>query len=152
MWLQLSYWRDEREKYVKHRRKAEKFPSRYLSLIIDGMDQEKTNIPHIISNPKPLAGNYTLETHVTGVRVHGRCSIMFIDCCQFKHDSNLTITMMLRVFLRMKVFMHAYIYSESMIFMKTARLSSFSANRILFHLYSMCKWITHAGTIKINTH
>lgn len=70
------------------------------------MDQDKTNIPHIISNPKALAGNYTLETHVTGVRVHGRCSIMFIDCGQFKHDSNLTITILLKVFLKMKVVLH----------------------------------------------
>ena len=43
---------DEREKYMKHRRKAEKQPSKYISLIIDGMDQDKTNVPHIISNPK----------------------------------------------------------------------------------------------------
>lgn len=62
--------RDEREKYAKHRHKAEKYPSKYLSLIIDGMDQEKTNIPHILSNPKSMAGAYTLETHVTGVQVH----------------------------------------------------------------------------------
>lgn len=39
---------------MKHRRKAEKDPSKYMSLIIDGMDQQKTNIPHIISNPKVI--------------------------------------------------------------------------------------------------
>ena len=37
---------------MKHRQKAEKEPSKYISLIIDRMDQAKTNIPHIISNPK----------------------------------------------------------------------------------------------------
>ena len=95
--------RNEREKYAKHRHKAEKYPSKYMSIIIDGMDQDKTNIPHLISIPKALAGNYTLETHITGVRVHGRSTIMFIDCQQFPHDSNLTIELLSRVFLKYKV-------------------------------------------------
>lgn len=78
----------------------------YLSLIIDGMDQDKTDIPHIISNPKAMAGCYTLETHVTGVRAHGQCTLMVIDCGQFPHDSNLTIEAMLQLLHRLKVYMH----------------------------------------------
>ena len=67
------------------------------------MDQNKTNIPHIISNPKALAGSYTLETHVTGVKGHGRGSLMVIDCGQFKHDSNLTIEILLQFLCKLKV-------------------------------------------------
>lgn len=88
---------------MKHRHKAEKYPTKYLSIIIDGMDQSKTNIPHIISNPKVLAGSHTLETHVTGVRAHGQFTIMAIDCQQFKHDSNLTLDVILQVFSKLKV-------------------------------------------------
>jgi len=106
-WKPLFYYnlicRTEREKYAKHRHKAEKYPSKYLSIIIDGMDQDKTNIPHLISTPKALAGNYTLETHVTGVRAHGRSTMMFIDCQQFPHDSNLTIELLSQVFIKYKV-------------------------------------------------
>lgn len=91
-----AIFRQEREKYAKHRNKSQKYPSKYLSLIMDGMDQQKTDLPHIISNPKSMAGCYTLETHVTGVRVHGRSTFMFIDCGQFPHDSNLTIEILLR--------------------------------------------------------
>ena len=58
--------RTEREKYAKHRHKSEKNPSKYLSVIIDGVDQGKTDIPHIISKPKLMAGAATLEMHVTG--------------------------------------------------------------------------------------
>lgn len=36
-----------------YRHKAEKEP-KYLSIIVDGMDQTKTNIPHAISNPKVI--------------------------------------------------------------------------------------------------
>jgi len=35
----------ERKKYYKHQKKAEKRPDKYLSLIIDGMDQSKTHLP-----------------------------------------------------------------------------------------------------------
>lgn len=96
-------YRTEREKYAKHRHKSEKNPSRYLSIIIDGMDQEKTSIPHIISNPKVMAGAATLETHVTGAKAHGHCSLMAIDCGQFPHDSNLTIEVLLRLLQEIKV-------------------------------------------------
>ena len=90
-------FRTEREKYAKHRNKAQKYPSQYVSIIVDGMDQEKTDLPHIISNPKSMAGSHTLETHVTGIRAHGRSTMMFIDWGQFLHDSNLTIEILLRM-------------------------------------------------------
>ena len=89
--------RNEREKYAKHRHKSEKSPSKYLSIIIDRMDQDKTNIPHIISNPKAMAGSYTLETHVTGIRAHGHCTMMVIDCGQFPNYTNLKIEDILRL-------------------------------------------------------
>lgn len=95
--------RSEREKYAKHRHKSEKHPDKYLSIIVDGMDQSKTDIPHIITNPKAMAGSYKLETHVTGVKAHGHCTVMFIDCGEFSHDTNLTIEVLLRVFRELKV-------------------------------------------------
>ena len=45
-----------------------------------------------------MAGSFTLETHVTGIRAHGRSTTMVIDCGEFPHDSNLTIEIMLRMF------------------------------------------------------
>lgn len=67
------------------------------------MDQEKTNIPHIISNPKLLAGCYRLETHVTGVKAHGHCTLVVLDCNEFPHDANLTIEALLQLFQQFKV-------------------------------------------------
>lgn len=78
-------------------------PQKYMSLIIDGMDQSKTDILHITTNPKALAGAYKLETHITGVKVHGRGKVMVVDCGQFPHDSNMTIDILLRTFLIYKV-------------------------------------------------
>ncbi len=50
-----------------------------------------------------MAGAFTLETHVTGVRAHGRKVFMAIDCNDFHHDSNLTIEVLLRVLVHFKV-------------------------------------------------
>ena len=91
-----------------------------MSLIIDGMEQDNTDIPHIISNPKAMAGSFTLETHVTGVRVHGWGTTIVIDCGQFHHDSNLTIEILLPVFEKFKVhncgrravLLYSYIYLQ----------------------------------------
>ena len=67
------------------------------------MDQDKTDIPHIISKPKAMAGTQTLETHVTGIQAHGHCTLFTIDCGQFLHDSNLTIENLLQLFHELKV-------------------------------------------------
>lgn len=99
--------RREREKYAKHRRKAQKYPELYLSMIIDGMDQSKTDLPHIITNPKLLAGCHTLSTHVTGIKVHGRDTYMYIDCGMLPHDTNLTLTVLLQSINKYKVYIYA---------------------------------------------
>ncbi|CAG2188406.1 unnamed protein product [Mytilus edulis] len=41
----LTLQRIAREKYYKHRTKSQENPQQYLSLIIDNMDQSKTNLP-----------------------------------------------------------------------------------------------------------
>lgn len=50
-----------------------------------------------------MAGAFTLETHITGVRAHGRGVFMFIDSNDFKHDSNLTIEVITRTLFHFKV-------------------------------------------------
>ena len=40
------------KKYYKHQKKAEQGPDKYLSLIIDGMDQSKTHLTHWIQKSK----------------------------------------------------------------------------------------------------
>ena len=38
-----------------------------------------------------------LKTHVTGVLLHGQQeSLTFVDICQYSHDSNLTINILMR--------------------------------------------------------
>ncbi len=99
----LTTCRTERAKYVKHQNKAEKHQKSYMSVIIDGMDQSKTFLPHIPSNLKSLAGQFTLPTHLTGIHAHGRLTLIVVDWGQFPHDSNLTINALMLMLLRYKV-------------------------------------------------
>lgn len=61
----------ERQKYYKHQAKAKSHPEKYMSLIIDGMDQSKTQIPHFVHASKFTASMWKLRVHLVGVIVHG---------------------------------------------------------------------------------
>ena len=101
--LHTHFLRTEREKYAKHRHKARKNPENHLSIIIDGMDQDKRDIPHIISKQKEMARVQTLETHVIDIRAHSQCTLFTIDSGQFPNDGNLTVENLLQLFHELKV-------------------------------------------------
>ena len=65
------------------------------SLIANGMDQNKTNVPSLVRTPKSCQSLWTLRTHLTGVLVHGSGSYCYFDCLQWPHDCNLTLTCIL---------------------------------------------------------
>ena len=76
----------QRLKYYKHRRKARKNPSRDLSIIIDGMDQKKTNCPAM---GKFTKDDPPLVQRVMGVKVHGIGSYSFIVDDTVRKGANL---------------------------------------------------------------
>lgn len=63
------------------------------------MDQSKTNIPHFKGRPsKAFAATKQLNVHVTGVLSHGlNKKYLFTDLHQYKHDSNLTLNVLMKV-------------------------------------------------------
>ena len=56
----------ERRKYYKHCLKARTCPEKYVSIIIDGMDQAKSYIPHFLQKSKSREAMWKLKIHVTG--------------------------------------------------------------------------------------
>ena len=63
-------YRNEREKYHLHPYKARKHPEKYLTIIIDGTDQSKTDIPNVHRICKSTANLQKLHTHLTRAIVH----------------------------------------------------------------------------------
>ena len=59
------------------------------------MDQNKTDVPHLVRVPKACQNIRNLRTHLTGNLVHGRGSYGFFDFQQWPHDCNLTLTSLL---------------------------------------------------------
>ncbi|XP_066266678.1 uncharacterized protein [Branchiostoma lanceolatum] len=69
----------QRMKYYKHSRKARTKPSQYMSIIIDGMDQDDHRL-------------WRLHTQVTGALSHGeRKCFARVDHMEYPHDTNLTL-------------------------------------------------------------
>ncbi|XP_078586053.1 uncharacterized protein LOC144877086 [Branchiostoma floridae x Branchiostoma japonicum] len=89
--------KNERAKYYKHIKKAQEKPQRYTSIILDGMDQKKTAIPHYPEKTKD-DGQNQLGTHVTGAIVHGQHkAYAALDLNNIPHDANLTITVLMKI-------------------------------------------------------
>ena len=92
--------RCERKKYHSHREKSRSSPDKYLTIIVDGMDQSKTNLPNTKLISKSTSSLWRLRTHVTGVILHtkapaGKLVYSYIDLIQYPHDSNMTITVIM---------------------------------------------------------
>ncbi|XP_063438737.1 uncharacterized protein LOC134719703 [Mytilus trossulus] len=89
----------ERKYYYTKKNAAKTSPSQYLSLIIDGMDQSKTNLPHFVGRMAKAVNKVDqLTTHVTGVLAHGQNKFFtFLDLNQYAHDSNLTMHILMLI-------------------------------------------------------
>ncbi|PIK34158.1 hypothetical protein BSL78_29027 [Apostichopus japonicus] len=88
--------RAERRAYHLARERARREPHEMTCMIIDGMDQSKTDIPHLIVKDKDSASLARLPVHFTGVLLHtstaeGKMPFVFHDVKHIPHDSNLTI-------------------------------------------------------------
>ncbi|XP_053407037.1 uncharacterized protein LOC123566018 [Mercenaria mercenaria] len=89
----------ERKYYYSKRQASKQYPDEFLSLIIDGMDQSKTDLPHFVGRQaKSINPAAMLKTHITGVISHGHGMFAsFLDILQYPHDPNLTINVILSV-------------------------------------------------------
>jgi len=81
----------ERHHYYANQQLALSNPKEYLSVIINGMDQNKTNLPHLVSIPKACQNLWTLRTHLTGNLFPEHGSFGYFDFLQWPHDCNLTL-------------------------------------------------------------
>ena len=98
----LYIYREERKKYYLHREKSRSTPEKYITIIIDGMDQNKTNIPSLLRQAKSMQNLQRLRTHLSGALVHtrspyGKHIYAFYDLLQWPHDCNLVIEVLCQI-------------------------------------------------------
>jgi hypothetical protein len=72
-------------------------PDFFMSLIVDGMDQNMTMVPKMRQTVKNIESRF-VKTHLCGVLVHGigLYTDVWIDA-HHKHDSNQVITSVMHV-------------------------------------------------------
>lgn len=89
----------EREKLAKHRKKCYERPAKYIGVVMDGMDQKKTELPHFPRVPKSLDEKYFIPVHVVGMLVFNGTlqSQVFLNYPNIHNDSNLTVTVLQRL-------------------------------------------------------
>ncbi|KXJ10088.1 Nipped-B-like protein A [Exaiptasia diaphana] len=93
----VQFVRLERQLYLKRGILGHQRPNKYLSIPIDGMDQNKTELPFSTLRYNVLSTAWRLKVHVVGVMIHGRNPIVFLDHQQHAHDSNLTANILLQI-------------------------------------------------------
>jgi len=84
----LQHQQLERKRYYARRAKGKR--GRCISIIMDGMDQSKTDLPHTEVALK--SDSNMVETKITGVMVHGRSFNCYVSEPQVRHDTNLSLT------------------------------------------------------------
>ena len=92
----FNKFRKERENYHHHRYKAKRHPEKYVTIILDGMDNSKTHLPRERRISKEHANVSRLKSHVVGAIVHsglsshGKEIFACLDLFEWPHDPNLT--------------------------------------------------------------
>ena len=64
-----------------------RWPSRYLSIIADGMDQSSTDLPHYVQHTK--SNTNQLDAKIQGLKAHGWGHFFFLsDSSEYTHGAN----------------------------------------------------------------
>jgi hypothetical protein len=95
--VHIRHQMEERRDYWLFKRSAMITPDFFMSLIVDGMDQNTTMVPKMKQTVKNIESRF-VKTHLCGVLVHGieLYADVWIDA-HHKHDSNQVITSVMHV-------------------------------------------------------
>jgi hypothetical protein len=91
--------RTERRHYHQHRELAQAYPDKYVSIIIDGMDQNKTRLPKHKRTTDRDNNKAELRTHLIGALVHGTPvpAYVFTAFDEWPADTNLNLQCLLLI-------------------------------------------------------
>ena len=90
-------YRDQWSRYYDNRHRARQEPHKYMFIIIDGMDQSKTDLPHLSRKNMSACNMWVMRTHLAGALAHGRRSFAFVDLHLWSHDSSLSSNILMQI-------------------------------------------------------
>ena len=103
------------------------------------MDQSKTNLPHFQQKCKQTSGFWKLKTHVTGAIVHGQGVYGYFDVCQWKHSSNMTITILLNIL---------YMYRDSLPEVLYLQMDNCARENKNKYVFAFCALLVELGIFR----
>jgi len=74
-------------------------PEKYLSIIVDAMDQRKTCLPYFCNPLKNIANEFILKLKLIGAIVHGLGNFVFWLTQQISGGTNVTVECIRRLLL-----------------------------------------------------
>jgi len=100
----IAHTNAERKQYRANAMSALLSPDESLSIVIDAMDQQKSNLPYMERFPKELDNLERIRNRLIGVLVHGHkpAKHVFHIFENVSSDSNLTLTILLMVIQRVE--------------------------------------------------
>ena len=95
---------EEKAVYYDNRRKARARPDKYMSIIIDGMDQAKTDVPQFVRDSKKTDSLPRMKTAITGVLVHGHApyALAYVSPDRHPKDRNAVFNVLVDVLKRVQ--------------------------------------------------
>ena len=142
----------ERKKYYKHNSKA-KLCHKYLSIIIDGMTQNTTRMPHHAQKPshwEKKKENTTpfYETHLMGILafdVTGTAAFCELSHANVSNNADLTIDTIHRTILRNQEARHSQgIPAPEVLYLQLDNVNSNKSKRLLWY----CAWLVMTDVFK----
>jgi hypothetical protein len=94
----------ENATYTDHKREALDHPERVISLVVDGMDQKKTSVPHRSVESHATSACDRMDVPIIGVISHGHKpgSLAYYTHGEFSKDSSLTAQVVLSAIKRVR--------------------------------------------------
>ena len=93
----LKEVKHEKQAYYTHRDKARREPKRFTSIIIDGADQSKYQLPHFSERCHKSEAVEIVKMHLYGVLVHGRGAYGYLCGDHEEQGHNATINILWKV-------------------------------------------------------
>jgi hypothetical protein len=144
----------ERDKFYLHNLKSIKGKNgtdewKYVSIIIDGMDQAKTILPHYERPPKYIDGKQKIEMHLNGVIVagHGVSGVQVYHNFKqsYSDDSNMLATLIDLTLHDVQAKRKAA--NARMPEVLYIQLDNVSHNKNRW-VFAYCAWLVHTGVLK----
>ena len=108
--IHYKHVHQQRESYYDRRFETIHNPDKFMSIILDGMDQAKLGLPHFCVSSKDEDFNKKIKMKLIGMIIHGRenCNRTFFVPPQFGADTNAYVEVYISIMIQVHIYLSMY--------------------------------------------